>query len=96
MLPVVMKVANQESPEKWYFNFTAPVITQPLVPNNGPTSGGTLVTLTGNSFGLSGIVTIGGVTCSQSASGASWSHKKIVCAVAVGQGTDYVVRVQVD
>jgi hypothetical protein len=94
-LAVVMKVSTQTSAETFLFNYTAPTISQPLSPSTGVTSGGNLVTITGTSFGTYGIVTIGSSVCSTSASGASWSHTKIVCSVAVGQGVGYIVHVSV-
>jgi hypothetical protein len=91
LLPIVMKVATQISPEVRLFNFTQPYINQPVSPDSGTTAGGNLITITGTSFGTSGIATIGNQVCQSS----SWIHNKIVCSVPVGQGVQYIVRVQV-
>jgi hypothetical protein len=51
-------------------------------PANGPTAGGTGITINGTGFGPSGRVTVGGVPCPASA----WSDTIVVCTVPAGQG----------
>ncbi len=68
------------------FNYTAPTASSasPLI---GPTGGGVLITLVGANFGLSGIVTIGGVECPWAGSLGSWSHTQVLCTLRVSSGS---------
>ncbi|MVM38942.1 hypothetical protein GO730_17660 [Spirosoma sp. HMF3257] len=89
-LPVVVTVSGQLSTSSVAFSYDAPSITS-IAPASGPTSGGSVISLSGQSFGTSGVVTIGGVRASLT--GAGWSHSRIECLLPSGQGVNLPVVV---
>ncbi|MBA4150553.1 MAG: IPT/TIG domain-containing protein [Verrucomicrobia bacterium] len=70
---------------------SAPVLNV-MVPNSGPSSGGTLVTLTGSNFGTNGTVIFNGNVCTIS----SYTDSQIEFFSPAGQGTDLPVYVNVN
>jgi hypothetical protein len=70
---VQVQVATQLSNEIT-FDYNGPTLTS-ILPNAGPTAGGSLVVIRGTSLGLSGIVSIGGSTCTQQ----KYNHTTIEC-----------------
>ena len=76
------------------FTYLAPTISS-LQPTVGSTDGGSLVTISGSSFGSSGSVWVGGSPCTQSTGACQYSDYLIVCAVAAGQGTGYSTTISV-
>jgi len=90
-VPVVLTVGNQTSPAVG-FNYNAPVI-QTVNPTNGPTAGGTTLTLQGTDFGTTGFVTVGGSFAQPLSNG--WSPTQIQCTLPMGQGTNQPVFVTV-
>lgn len=78
------------------FSFDAPVITG-LSSTSGLTSGGFINTISGSSFGFTGIVTVGSSSiCDHTADGGMYSHTSIVCLMPPGSGTTNLVYVTVD
>jgi large repetitive protein len=73
------------------FSYAPPVLSS-ITPSKGPSAGGTTITLTGSSFGLSPTVTIGGVTVTST----RLSHSQVTAIVPAGEGTNRQVRVDVD
>ncbi len=71
------------------FSYQAPLLTS-ITPANGPTAGGTRLTLTGSNFGLSASVTIDG---QPAALAAPATHNLLEVTLRPGQGTDREVRV---
>lgn len=70
-------------------NYARPVVSS-ITPATGPTTGGTTVTITGQSFGTTaGIVTIDGV----SAPVVTWTNTSIVATTPEGTGADNQVMV---
>lgn len=86
---VVLSVGGQTS-SAWLFNYDAPLLTG-LNPASGPTAGGTVITLTGSGFGLSGVVTLAGNVCPAQ----TWTHTNIICRTAGGTGKQQSVLVTV-
>lgn len=73
--------------------YLPPEIT--LVDNQeGGTDGGILVTLIGDSFGFSGSITIGGVSCPTVP--GEYDHTRVVCILPPGTGLDRPVQILVD
>ena len=67
-----------------------------ISPASGPAAGGTILILTGDSFGSSaayGSITVGGQACPVSS--GEYSNTAIECVVPVGLGTDQLVVVTV-
>lgn len=60
-VPVVVKVDGQQS-AALTFNYDAPVVTS-LLPLTGSVGGGFNLTITGNNFGLTPTVSVGGANC---------------------------------
>ena len=58
-----------------------------ITPSSGPTTGSTLITLSGSSFGSTGTVTIDGNPCQI----ATWTHNQITCSTPAGEGTGLTV-----
>lgn len=73
------------------FSYAPPVLSS-ITPTTGPSAGGTTITLTGSSFGLSPTVTFGGVTVTST----RLSHSQVTAIVPPGEGTNRQVRVDVD
>lgn len=88
-LAMVVSVGGQES-QASTFSYSPPSITG-INPTKVPTAGGTALTISGNSFGLSGVVTVGGSVCPVT----SWEHTQIICNAPEGQGTNLMVVVRV-
>jgi hypothetical protein len=84
---VSLRIGGQTTAEtSIVFRYTAPTASS-ATPVTGPTGGGVLITLVGANFGLSGIVTIGGVECLWTGSSGSWSHTQVLCTLPVGSGS---------
>ena len=88
-LPVVLSSGSLNSPP-YFFSYAAPVISS-LSPNTGPTSGNIPITITGNSFGSIGSVTIGGNVCILT--GAGYTQTSIQCILPQGTGLNQAVLV---
>jgi len=86
-VPVVITVSEVAS-NTWMLNYQVPTITT-ISPANGPTIGGTRVTVTGSNFGLFGRVSIGGASCTD----FSHTHTTIVCYLPAGMGATNAVIV---
>eukprot|EP00808_Paulinella_micropora_P025852 g8107.t1 len=89
--PVRVIAAGQASNASLFQFSYAPPFELRLEPNNGPTRGSAVVTVTGRSFGLSGQLTIGQATCDLVAPSA-YTHRRLVCRAPEGQGRDVSVR----
>lgn len=87
-LPLVVTVNGQEVTTQ--FSYSAPSITS-VSPMTGPTTGGTSLTISGDSFGASGTVTLGGTNCTIYV----YSHNSIVCTAPAGQGKNVPLVVTV-
>lgn len=61
-LPAVVTVVNQASNNNVTFSYRAPALVS-FTPGSGPTLGGTIITVSGTSFGLGGSLRIGGRVC---------------------------------
>lgn len=72
---------GQQTSNTVLYNYDAPGITS-VSPTSAPTSGNTPITITGNNFGLSGTVSIGGASVTPT----SYSHTQIIANVPPGQG----------
>ena len=70
------------------FSYLPPQITS-INPASGPAAGGTLLTVSGTSFGLKGSVTVGGKACPVSV----YEHTRITCTVPAGSGAKLPVAV---
>lgn len=96
-VPIQVNVSGQISPSiaANQYNYDAPVITA-ISPLTAPTSGGSQVTLTGTSFGLglSWLLTLGGVSLTQS-SIVYWNHTRIIFTAPRGTGKDKVIDLRV-
>jgi hypothetical protein len=90
-LPVVLSTAAQVG-NTLTFSYSPPAVST-VTPVNGPTSGGTVITLTGSSFGISGSVLIGGVSCVLIP--GTYSHAGTQCSVPVGSGVNLPITVTV-
>ncbi|QDK77941.1 T9SS type A sorting domain-containing protein [Spirosoma sp. KCTC 42546] len=91
-LPVFITVAGQASSSSVFFNYHAPMLTA-ISPINGPTSGSSVISLSGTNLGRSGVVTIGGVTATAIA--GKWTDTGIECILPAGMGTNLPVVVTV-
>jgi len=85
---VVVRAGSVSATSPIAFDYDAAKIIS-VDPPTGPTSGGTVVTVTGTSFGLSGTIRINGNICTQVP--GSYSHTSAKCVVPPGGGTDLVV-----
>ena len=90
-LPVVVSSGGQDS-NPVIFSYDAPLLAT-ISPATGPTAGGTRLTLTGTSFGLSPGVRIGGNVAPIMPPS---SHSMIVITVPAGGGTGLPVVVSVE
>jgi hypothetical protein len=88
-LPVVITVAQQDSAPS-NFSYLPPTVTS-ISPNTGDTPGAIIVTISGSSFGTSGIVLIGGRSCP--IVNFAYSHNEIQCLLPAGEGMDQRVTV---
>ncbi len=84
----LVSVGGQSTTSSATFSYNAPTLAD-ITPDNGMTSGGYRMTITGTSFGTAGTVTVGGSACSVTA----YSHSQIVCTVPAGTGAVALVRV---
>jgi hypothetical protein len=88
---VTVNVAGQISnPQP--FSYDPPAIGG-ISPTNGPTAGGTLITIAGTNFGASGNVIIGGAAANFTDGSASWGDGLIRCLTPPGTGFPAEVRV---
>ena len=87
--PVVVETLGRSS-NAVNFDYDAPQITH-ITCNSAPTAGGTILTLTGSNFGLSGSVSVGGHNAPVTSGG--YSHTVITCTLPPGQGIDLPVVV---
>jgi large repetitive protein len=71
------------------FSYNPPTLLS-ITPSTGGTAGGSLVTLSGTSFGLSGQVTIGGSTKLCSNVVGQYLQTSLVCAIPSGAGRQLV------
>jgi hypothetical protein len=78
---VVVSAFSQSSNSTASYNYDAPTITA-VTPPNPRTDGTTVLTYIGKNFGLSAVVTLGGIECSQTFA----NHTVISCIAPVGQG----------
>jgi IPT/TIG domain/Tyrosine-protein kinase ephrin type A/B receptor-like len=88
---VVLTVGSQGS-NSVLRNYTLPHLTS-ITPANGPSAGGTTLTIAGTNLGTSGSVTIGGVSCT--VLGGGHTHTQIKCTQPAGVGTGLVVALSV-
>lgn len=82
----VLVASNSAQSAPFYFNYDAPIVTS-ITPSSGFTEGGSSVTITGTSFGLTSYVTIGGSSCTN----PTVSFTQIVCNSPAGGGSGLVV-----
>jgi hypothetical protein len=85
-LPVVVTSAGRSS-NSGLFSYNPPAITG-ISAASYPTSGGTLITITGSNFGLNHSVTVGGQAAALQAGS---SHTQVICTLPEGQGTNVAV-----
>ena len=90
-LPLIV-TANGVSSNPVFFSYDPPALNQ-VNPATFPTTGGTFITLQGTNFGLSPVVTLGGVLCTNVPGGVSSSQ--IVCLTPPGQGLGKLLQVSV-
>ncbi len=88
----VVTVAGQVS-NPFPFSYAPPTITN-VDPSNGPTVGGTTITITGVSMSPSATVKIGDNVCAAFSSTQTYSY--LECQLAEGSGTNLPVVVTVD
>ena len=88
-IPIYLTVSGAQS-NTVHFSYSPPSITG-VVPSLGPTIGGTPLTISGDNFGMSGAVTVGGIPCSVQ----SWSHTQVTALSPEGQGAGLPVIVAV-
>lgn len=93
-LPVKVTVLDRSTTTSasLVFNYNAPVITA-VTPLNSPTSGGGTMTITGTSFGITGLVRIGTMNCAPT--GTGFTHTQILCLIPVGTGKNHAILVTV-
>jgi hypothetical protein len=85
-VPVVVSSSGATS-NALRFDYDAPAIAA-ITPTSGPAAGGTRITITGSSFGTSGVAMVGGVP----ATPVSWTHGQVVAITPAGTGgTDAAV-----
>jgi hypothetical protein len=88
---VIVTSGVQSSPAL-YFNYSSPNITSISI-NNGPTTGGGLLTIQGNNFGQTGTVFIGSIICPTDQPGAFYSDAIIICVPQPGIGANQFLYV---
>ena len=76
------------------FSYLPPNITAPPSPAGAASGQGAYITLTGLSFGVSGVVTVNGLNCDWT-QGGSWGHHQIYCLLPSGSGSSVPVQVLV-
>lgn len=89
-LPVVVTVGNQSSQLSLTFSYSPPSI-QSVSTNHGPTTGNTLLTISGSSFGSSPTVTIGGFSCPVQSIDSTQTQLVISTPAGVGADLDVIV-----
>lgn len=82
-VPLVITTSGGQSATWSTFGYNLPSLLT-LSPTNGPTIGGTPLTITGTNFGSNGIVILGGAICPIT----SWGQTQISCLSPPGQGTN--------
>ena len=93
-LTVQVVQSGQSSNPSGLFSYNPPVIVGNVSPRGCASGSGAYITLTGTSFGVSGVVTVNQQNCDWT-SGGSWQHHLIYCAVPAGSGANVPVQVQV-
>jgi hypothetical protein len=88
-LPIVVRTSGGRMSNSVNFSYSPPSITS-VSPTTGSTSGGTVITLTGNNFGLTPSVTVN----NSAATLVSTSHNSIQFILPPGQGTNASIAVQ--
>lgn len=92
-LPVYV-VSGTKTSNGATFSYKKPYITS-INPESGPTVGGTLLTISGTSMGLTGAsATVGGTDCPIVAEKTDYT--RVVCTVPEGEDADQTVEVVVD
>src|SRR5262249_13833405 len=86
--PVQVVVSGQASNTNIVFNYDGPQITN-VQPSTGPTSGGTTLTISGQSFGTTGIVQVGGNSCPLLPN--TYTQSQVQCQLPVGEGVNQTV-----
>jgi hypothetical protein len=71
------QMSNMDIP----FGYTRPIIND-VTPKSYSTSGGSMLTISGESFGFGGVVKVGDSACSST----QWMHTKITCELPAGTG----------
>jgi hypothetical protein len=89
-VPLIVTVSGQSSQVNSQFSYNAPSVAS-ISPATGPTTGGTVITISGSSFGVSGSVTLGGSACAI----ADWTQSRIICTNPPGQGANVPLVVTV-
>ena len=89
---VIRVTVSGQSSSYSRFNYSAPTITS-LSPVFGPTNGGTVLTLTGTSFGSIGSVTLNGFSCVVIP--GSYSHTRLQFITPAGINTTLTVVITV-
>jgi hypothetical protein len=74
------------------YAYNAPIISS-ISPVNASTSGGTVLTVFGQNFFITGSATLGGVSCPATQTG--FAHTTILCSIPIGQGTNQPLVVTV-
>jgi hypothetical protein len=95
-LSVTVLISGQTGTLASAFGYDSPVL-QSVQPVYGPTVGGNLIQLFGNSFGTAtGTILVGTFSCIVSAadSETSWTHDLIVCRMGQGQGSGLAITVR--
>lgn len=92
-IPVQVLVAGTYSADhassRWSYN--PPYVTS-VTPANGPTKGGTVLSIIGTSFSPSAVVEINGVVCPPTSS-SDVTYTSIKCTSPAGSGTNLFVKV---
>jgi hypothetical protein len=73
-----------------YISYTPPAVTS-ISPALAGTIGGTLLTINGTNFGVSGIVYIGTPPQQCQLSGNGWTDNQVQCSLPAGQGVNNLV-----
>lgn len=83
----VVVTAGDQSGAALSFDYEAPAITG-ITAASFPTSGGTVITLTGSNFGLNQVVSVGGQAATVQPGS---THTRVLCTLPSGQGTNVPV-----
>lgn len=85
---ITLKVTQDGLADDTTYGYTNPTLTS-ITGDTFPTGGSTAVTVKGDSFDVSGTVTVAGNTCSD----PIWDHGEIRCTLPEGSGLDQAVVV---